>query len=60
VEKGLKKAKVDVERTLEVPASHGSSLSATDFDRSEWEIMYPLFVVEGLTDPSERVNRGSS
>jgi hypothetical protein len=38
----------------------GDSLSTADFDRSEWEIMYPLFVVEGLVDPSEHVNRGST
>jgi hypothetical protein len=52
--------KVDAEHALEMPACLGSSLSTADFDRSEWEIMYPLFVVEDLIDPSERVNRGSS
>jgi hypothetical protein len=31
--------------------------SAADFDKSEWEIMYPPFVEEGIVDPSERVNR---
>jgi hypothetical protein len=51
---------VDVERALDMPTSHSSSLSAIDFDRSEWEIMYPLFVAEGLVDPFEHVDRGSS
>jgi hypothetical protein len=40
--KRSKKAKVDVERALEMLAPHGGSLSTVDFDRSEWEIMYPL------------------
>jgi hypothetical protein len=55
-----KKVKVDIERALEIPVPHVGQLSTADFDRSEWEIMYPLFVVEGLVDPSERVNRGSA
>jgi hypothetical protein len=29
--------------------------SATDFNSSEWEIMYPHFIEEGLIDPSDRV-----
>jgi hypothetical protein len=49
--------KVDTERALVAPTPHGGSLSVADFDRSKWEIMYPLFVVEGLIDPSECVNR---
>jgi hypothetical protein len=57
--KRSKKVKVGVERTLEMPASRGGSLSAANFDRSEWKIMYPLFVAEGLVDPSERVSRGN-
>jgi hypothetical protein len=32
------------------------ALSAVDFDKYEWEIMYPLFVEEGLIDLSECVN----
>jgi hypothetical protein len=36
--------KVDTERALAAPIPRGSSLSAADFDRSEWKIMYPLFV----------------
>jgi hypothetical protein len=51
---------INAERALEMPMPRGGSLSATGFDKSEWEIMYPLFVVEGPIDPSERVNRGSS
>jgi hypothetical protein len=39
------------------PTLCGGSLSAADFDRSVWKIMYPLFVAEGLIDPSERVSR---
>jgi hypothetical protein len=48
--------KIDVERPLATPAPRGGSLSTTDFDKSEWEIMYPLFVEEGLIDSSEDVN----
>jgi hypothetical protein len=51
---------VHVELALEIPASRGDSLSATDFERSEWEIMYPPFVAEGLVDPSERLYRGNT
>jgi hypothetical protein len=39
------------------PTPRGGLLSAADFNRSEWEIMYPLFVVEGLVDPAESVSR---
>jgi hypothetical protein len=52
-----KKTKVDAKRALVVPTSRGGSISATDFDRSEWEIMYPLFMEEGLVDPFECVHR---
>jgi hypothetical protein len=48
--------KVDAERALAASIPHGGSLSAADFDTSEWEILYPLFVEEGLVDPSECVN----
>jgi hypothetical protein len=58
--KRTKRAKVNVECSLEMPAPRGGSLLTTNFDRSEWEIMYPFFVVEGLVDPSEHVNRGST
>jgi hypothetical protein len=51
------KMKVDTEGALAMPIPRGGSLSAADFDRYEWEIMYPLFVEEGLVDPSERVSR---
>jgi hypothetical protein len=60
LQKRSKIAKVDVERALEIPAPRNGSLSTADFDRSEWEIMYPLFVAEGLVDPSECVNRGGT
>jgi hypothetical protein len=36
---------------------HGGLLSTADYDKNEWEIMYPCFVEEGLVDPSEHVNR---
>jgi hypothetical protein len=49
--------KIDAERALAVPTPCGGSLSAIGFDKSEWEIMYPLFVEEGLVGPSDCVNR---
>jgi hypothetical protein len=52
-----KKTKIDAERALAVPTPRGGSLSTADFDKSEWEIMYPSFVEEGLVGPSECVNR---
>jgi hypothetical protein len=52
-----KRARINVERALEAPAPHSGMLSTANFDQSEWEIMYPMFVEEGLTDPSEYVNR---
>jgi hypothetical protein len=52
-----KKAEIDTRHGLVKPMLRGGSLCATDFDKSEWEIMYPLFVEEGLVDPSECVNR---
>jgi hypothetical protein len=55
--KKSKMTKIDLDRALVTHALHCNSLSAANFDRSEWEIMYPLFVVEGLIDPSERVNK---
>jgi hypothetical protein len=51
-----KKTKIDAERALAASTSRGGSLSAADFDKSEWEMMYPLFIEEGLVDSSERVN----
>jgi hypothetical protein len=39
-----KKMKVNAERALAGPIPCGGSLSSVDFDRSDWEIMYPLFV----------------
>jgi hypothetical protein len=36
------KTKIDVERALAVCTPCGGSLSASYFDRSEWDIMYPL------------------
>jgi hypothetical protein len=51
-----KKTKIDAERALAAPTSCGGSLSAADFDKSEWEIMYPLFVEDGLVDSSEHLN----
>jgi hypothetical protein len=54
--KKSKKTKINVEHALALPTPCGSSLLPADFDRSEWEIMYPLFVAEGLVDPFEHVN----
>jgi hypothetical protein len=53
----LKKSKIDVEHALIAPMSHDGSLCAAEFDKSKWEIMYSLFVEEGLVDLSECVNR---
>jgi hypothetical protein len=52
-----KKMNADAERALVTPIPRGGSISTTDFDRSEWEIMYPLFLEEGLVIPSERVSK---
>jgi hypothetical protein len=51
-----KKIKIVAEGYLAAPTSRGGLLSTTDVDKLEWEIMYPLFVKEGLMDSSERVN----
>jgi hypothetical protein len=48
---------MDAERALVAPTLGDGSLYAADFDKSECEIMYPLFFVEGLIGPSECVNR---
>jgi hypothetical protein len=48
--------KIDAKR-IAAATQRGGSLSTTDFVKSEWEIMYPLFVEEGLVGPSECVNR---
>jgi hypothetical protein len=53
----FKKMMIDAERALATPTLRGGSLSASDFDKSEWEIMYPLFIEEGLVGRSECVNR---
>jgi hypothetical protein len=52
-----KKTKIDAERALAAPTLRGGLLSTTDFDKYEWEIVYPLFVEEGLVSPSECVHR---
>jgi hypothetical protein len=52
-----KKMNIDVERALAAPPSYGGLLFTANFDKSEWEIMYPLFVEEGLVDSFVRVNR---
>jgi hypothetical protein len=49
--------KIDIDRALAAPAARDGSLSAAGFDRSKWEIMYPLFVAEGLIDTYARVNQ---
>jgi hypothetical protein len=52
-----KKTKIDAEHALAALTPRGGSVSTADFNKSELEIMYPLFVEEGLVDPSKRVNR---
>jgi hypothetical protein len=49
--------KIDVSHALVLLSPCGGLISAADFDRSEWEIVYPLFVAEGLVDPSDHVDR---
>jgi hypothetical protein len=51
-----KKVKINAERALAAPTPRGGSLSAADFDKSEWETIYPIFVEEGLVVPSKCVN----
>jgi hypothetical protein len=48
--------KVDIDRVLAAPTACDGSLSTVGFDRSAWEIMYPLFVAEGFIDTSARVS----
>jgi hypothetical protein len=48
------KSKIDATQAL---APHSDSTSIADFDKSKWEILYPLFVSEGIIDPSKGVNR---
>jgi hypothetical protein len=55
--KKCKKMKVDINRALAAPTSQDNSLLAAGFERSEWEIMYPLFVAKGIVDTSACVNR---
>jgi hypothetical protein len=55
--KRSKRAKVDADHALAASAPCDGSLSIADFDKLEWEILYPLFVAEGLVDPSARVIR---
>jgi hypothetical protein len=43
-----KRMKVNAGCALAAPSSHDGALSATDFDRSEWEIMYPHFSKKAL------------
>jgi hypothetical protein len=49
--------KINAECALAALSPRGGAPSATDFDQSEWEIMYPHFVKEDLVDPSDRVNK---
>jgi hypothetical protein len=55
--KKSKRIKIHIDRALAAPIARDGSLSATGFDRSEWEIMYSPFVAEGLVDTSACVNR---
>jgi hypothetical protein len=49
--------KIDVEDNSAAPSLCRSLLSAADFDQSEWEILYPHLVEEGLVDPFDRTNK---
>jgi hypothetical protein len=49
--------KVDAKCSLAVATPRSGLVSTTNFDRYEWQIMYPLFIEEGLVGPSECVNR---
>jgi hypothetical protein len=49
-QKRSKKAKVYVDRALAASTPCSGSLLTADFAKSEWEIMYPLFMAEGLID----------
>jgi hypothetical protein len=49
-----KRAKINTDYTLAAPSLCDGVLSTADFNRSEWEIMYPRFV-EGLVGPSNCV-----
>jgi hypothetical protein len=49
--------KVDIEHTLVAPVARSGTLSAADFDQSEWKLIYPCFVEEDLVNPSNCVNR---
>jgi hypothetical protein len=49
--------KTATECALAAPSPRGGQLSAVDFDQSEWQIMYPCFIEEGLIDPCNRANK---
>jgi hypothetical protein len=40
-----------------MPLLHDGPLLTTNFDLSEWEIMYPHFVEDGLVDPPGCANK---
>jgi hypothetical protein len=48
----MKKSGIDIS-SVEAPP-HCGLLSVTDFDPSEWEVMYPRFIEEGIIDPPDR------
>jgi hypothetical protein len=49
--------KVAAETASVAPLLHDGPLSATNFDQSKWEIMYPRFIEEGLVDAPGRANK---
>jgi hypothetical protein len=55
--KRSKKMKVDVDYALAESTPYSGSVSTADFNKSEWKIMYPLFMAEGLIDPPTHVIR---
>jgi hypothetical protein len=49
--------KVDAKCASATPLLRDDPILAADFDLSEWEIMYPHFVEEGLVDPPGHANK---
>jgi hypothetical protein len=52
-----KTKKIVVETSSAMPLLHDGPLLTTNFDLSEWEIMYPHFVEDGLVDPPGCANK---
>jgi hypothetical protein len=50
--------KMSARGSAAMPSLPCDSLSAVNFDKSKWEIMYPHFVESGLIALSERTDDG--